>query len=700
MDNQINNNDAQNNHQEASSVQSELNALKRKYARLEKDNINVTYLYKQAMSLRDFNEREKEIQMRYNQMLRDNSPDDIFLLDTSLNVLLYTSSVRVKSGRDITDEPVLPIIKEMFGNGFAHEVESALNKMLQNYETAGADVNTYELHLETDGEKKSFYSVKISPALNSEGVLTGIVVLAHDNTEMHDANVRAGAATQAKSNFLANMSHEIRTPLNAIIGMMGIGKYAEEMDRKDYCFGKIEDASNHLLGVINDVLDMSKIESGKFELSLTEFNFEKLLQRVINVATFRIDEKCQKITVSVDKEIPEYIVGDDQRLAQVITNLLSNAVKFTPDGGSINVAAKFLGEEAGICTIQLSVSDTGIGVSPEQQTRLFTSFQQAESSTTRKFGGTGLGLAISKSIVEMMDGNIWLESSLGKGATFAFTVKVKRAQKKEEFVSDWKNIQILAADSDPVVLAFFKEIVELHGASCDTAVCCEDALRLREQNDAYDIYFVDHKILCINGLELAKVLKEKDPDKTHVVMLSKANRYEIEERRIAGRRDKALLKPISPSDVVDLINALSVADRQKIENIQDNDIMQFEGCRILLAEDVEINREIVLTLLAPITIDCAENGAEAVRMFAKAPDLYDMIFMDLQMPEMDGYEATRRIRGIDKNIPIIAMTANVFREDVEKCLEAGMNGHVGKPFDFDEVVKTLHRYLRARGVEP
>jgi len=480
--------------------------------------------------------------------------------------------VRIKSGRDVTGESILLVVKEMFGNHFVCEVETTLNNVLSNHQKSSADANTFELHLETDNKNKSFYSVKISPAFDSNGVLIGIIVLAHDNTEMHYANVRAEAAAQAKSNFLANMSHEIRTPLNAIVGMTSIGKYAAEMERKDYCFGKIEDASKHLLGVINDILDMSKIESGKFELSLAEFNFDKMLQTVMSVAAFRADEKNQKITVSVDKEIPEYIIGDDQRLAQVITNLLSNAIKFTPDGGSINVDAKFLGEEAGICTIQTSVSDTGIGVNPEQHTRLFTSFQQAESSTTRKFGGTGLGLPISKSIVEMMDGKIWLESSLGAGATFYFTVKVRQSQKKEEPVAGWGNI----------------------------------------------------------GTEI----------------------------------------------------------------VRGNDLERFRGCRILLAEDVEVNREIVLTLLESITIDCAENGAEAVRMFSEAPNLYDIIFMDVQMPEMDGYEATRRIRAMCKVIPIIAMTANVFREDVEKCLDAGMNGHVGKPFDFDEVLKTLHMYIK------
>ena len=681
------------------SVQSELNVLKRKHARLQKDYENVTHLYKQAAALRDFNEKEKEIQMRYNQLLRDNSPDNIFLLDTKLNILLSTSSVNKRVGRDITGEPFLPLVKERFGDDFACEVESVLFTLLLHYKNASIDTNTYELQVERSGEQKTFFSINISPALDNKGELTGIVVTAHDNTEMRNANVRAEAATQAKSNFLSNMSHEIRTPLNAIVGMTSIGKSAADIDRKDYCFTKIEDASNHLLGIINDVLDMSKIESGKFELSPIEFNFEKMLQRVVNVVTFRADEKQQEFMVSIDKRIPEILFADDQRLAQVITNLLGNAVKFTPEGGSIRLSAKHLNEESGICTIQIIVSDTGIGISPEQQTRLFTSFQQAESNTARKFGGTGLGLVICKSIVEMMGGHVWIESELGKGATFSFTIQVKRVEKEVEFIPDWNNARILVVDDDPVILEFFKEIAELYGAYCDTALCGEDALRLREQNGAYNIYFIDYKMPDMNGLELTKIINEKDFDKYYVVLISGAARSEFEEEAIEASIDKILAKPIFPSDIVDAVNGFLGIDRQRIEEVQDNYADQFEGRRILLAEDVEINREIVLALLEPslLTIDCAENGAEAVRMFCDTPDRYDMIFMDVQMPEMDGYEATRRIRALDvpkaKDIPIIAMTANVFREDIEKCLEIGMNGHVGKPLDFDEVIKVLHMYL-------
>jgi len=416
-----------------------------------------------------------------------------------------------------------------------------------------------------------------------------IMVLIKVDADRNKSNLE----NKHKSAFLANMSHEIRTPMNAIIGMVTIGRSVSDVERKDYCLSKIGDASNHLLGIINDILDMSKIEANKFSLSPVEFIFEKMLQRVVNVINFRIDEKAQKLSVNIDKDIPKRLIGDDQRLAQVLTNLLGNAIKFTPEKGSITINARFVKEEDDVCTIQIGVSDTGIGISPEQQARLFQSFEQAESNTTRKYGGTGLGLAISKNIVEMMGGEIWINSEVGKGSTFTFTVKMKRA-------------------------------AEITDESVNT-------------------------------------------------------------------------------------------NKQQAEKIGANTGV-FAGRRLLLVEDVEINREIVQSLLEPtqLQIDCAENGAEAVRIFTENPDKYDIIFMDVQMPEMDGYDATRRIRAFEKQrnsntesaketpkqlsgqpkgVPIIAMTANVFHEDIQKCAESGMDSHLGKPIDINEVMSKLHAYL-------
>ena len=386
----------------------------------------------------------------------------------------------------------------------------------------------------------------------------------------------AQIATRAKSTFLASMSHEIRTPMNAISGMVTIGRASETMERKDYAFDKIETASTHLLEVINDVLDISKIESGKLELSPSPFNFPEMIRRVKDVVSHRMEEKNQKFAIKTDPEIPNILVADDQRIAQVIINLISNACKFTPDGGSIALSAKLEDRDEIGVKIKIDVTDSGIGISPEQQSRIFNSFEQAENDTTRKYGGTGLGLAISKNIIEMMGGYMWLESEVGKGSVFSFVIKTG-------FLPD------------------------------DQAEIEQDDKKSEDEN----------------------LLWETD----------------------------------------------------------------LTGKQILLAEDVEINREIVITLLEPtkLMIDSAENGLEAVNMFKNDPEKYDLILMDVQMPELDGYDATRQIRLLDnahaKTVPIIAMTANVFREDIERCLEAGMNGHIGKPIDLDDVLKELRNYL-------
>jgi len=516
----------------------------------------------------------------------------------------------------------------------------------------------------------------------------------------------ATSASRAKGDFLANMSHEIRTPMNAIIGMTNIGKSATDMERMAYSFTKIEDASKHLLGIINDILDMSKIEAGKFELVPVEFDFEKMLQRVVNVVHLRADEREQKLTVHVDRDIPQFLFGDDQRLAQVITNLLGNAVKFTPEKGTIGLNTYYSGEENGICTIKIAVTDTGIGISPEQQVSLFQSFQQAETNTSRKFGGTGLGLTISKSIVEMMGGEIDVESEIGKGSVFTFTIQIKRSEKKGHIYSgqriDWKSVRVLAVDDDVYILEEFKNIMNGFGASCDIAESAEDALRLVEQDGDYNIYFVDWKMPDIDGIELTKELKkrkhtQRDPI---VIMISSAESSLIAAEAKEAGVEKFLQKPLFPSTIADIISEYLYLEVQQPEEAVINISGIFDGHHILLAEDMEINREIVLALLEPtnIVIDCAVNGVEAVRMFSNAPDKYEMIFMDLQMPELDGYQATKAIRALDlpraKTIPIVAMTANVFKEDVEKCLEAGMNGHVGKPIDFNEVISQLRLYIQ------
>lgn len=524
--------------------------------------------------------------------------------------------------------------------------------------------------------------------------------------ELVAAKELAERSSMAKGEFLSRMSHEMRTPLNAIIGMTSIAKSSNELEKKVYCLQKIEDASNHLLGVINDILDMSKIEANKFELSSEEFVFEKMLMRVVNVVNYRIDEKEQNFIINVDKDVPYALIADEQRLAQVMTNLLANAVKFTPEKGLISLFARKVAEEDDICTLEVEISDTGIGISPEQQAKLFTSFEQADGSISRKFGGTGLGLAISRSIIELMGGEIWVRSEVGQGSTFGFTIQARKGSDgRQHLLSpgvDWESLRVLAVDDAPEVREYFLNLASSVGLSCEVAATGFEAIKRIEENgeNPFNIVFADWKMPGMDGIELTRHIKGNFDTKVVVIMISAYEWDVIEKDARAAGVDRFIPKPLFSSVIVDCINACLSPSKWSREE-KDSRIGEgaFIGRRILLAEDIEINREIVLSLLqhTGLEIDCAENGADACRMMFDNPDAYDMIFMDIHMPEVDGYEATRRIRAHEhpraRALPIVAMTANVFREDIEKCLACGMDDHIGKPVDLHEIYEKLKRHL-------
>ena len=520
--------------------------------------------------------------------------------------------------------------------------------------------------------------------------------------DLVDAREKALAGTHAKTNFLSNMSHEIRTPMNAIIGMTTMAKLAEDAERKNYCLHKIEDASIHLLGLLNDILDMSKIEADKFELSNVDFYFEKVLQKAVNIISYKINEKSHKLSIQIDKHIPQALHGDDNRLLQVITNLLSNAVKFTPENGSVTVKAELVNTIEGKCNIRISVTDTGIGISSEQHKKLFSAFQQADSSTSRKFGGTGLGLAISKRIIEAMGGQIWVESELGMGSTFSFEVELETViynQSEIPVYQSKEKLLALVVDDDADNRKIWPEIIYQLNLNCEIVNSGEAACRLIEAGNSYDIFFIGRSLPAMDGIALTKHIKASAANDPLLVMI--INRLQdIEPEAKAAGVCRFISKPLFMSDIADCINTFFAPEAAPADEIVFTDNC-FAGHHILLAEDVEINREIVIAMLEPsgLTISCAKNGLEALNMVENNPDKYDLILMDIQMPEMDGVDATKNIRALKSSaakIPVIALTANVFNEDIEKYISAGMNTHLGKPFEYDEMIKLLGIYLPSK----
>lgn len=647
---------------------------------------------------------EKKKQDNYMVLILENSPDIIMLFDRD-GRFEYCTDVFLRMARIpgfglIKGRYYYDVFSKFMRDEWLMRSDELFRKTVENKEPIEleevADIGGH-------GDPK-VYSMHLTPMINDEGIVEGAMLLMHDVTELRSAMEDAEKASTAKSVFLANMSHEMRTPMNAIIGMTNIARSSNDIAKKDYCLEKIDGASKHLLGVINDVLDMSKIEANKFEVAYLEFNFEKMLIKATNVINFRVDEKQQTLNVLVDRNVPLTIIFDEQRVSQVITNLLSNAVKFTPEGGTITMNAGLIDENDELCTIKISISDTGIGISEEQQKRLFKSFEQADSGISRKFGGTGLGLAISRKIVEMLGGRIWVESEIGKGSDFYFTITARRGMRSRESLLNpgvnWNNMRILVVDDSGDIREYFAEIARRLELICDVARDGFDAWKTIEENGPYDIYFVDWKMPGMDGIALSRLIKEKQSGKSVVIMISASEWGEIGEEARNANADKFLQKPIFASTIADCINEILGPDVAGAEDIDLNDEKGlFAGRRIILAEDMEINREIVIEFLAAtdIVIDCAETGLRAIELFEKDPDSYDLILMDIHMPEMDGYEATRRIRALDmpraSNIPIVAMTANVFKEDIDRSIEVGMNDHIGKPLDFDEVFSKLRRYL-------
>ena len=525
--------------------------------------------------------------------------------------------------------------------------------------------------------------------------------------------IEADKASRTKGEFLANMSHEIRTPMNAIIGICLLALKTDLTPKQSDYLTKIQSSANVLLEIINDILDFSKIEAGKLDMESVTFNLDDAIKNIFSMVTIKAEKKGIEVLLITDNKVPLTVIGDPLRLGQIITNLTNNAVKFTKQG-EIIVKISLLKEKNDKVVLRFSVEDTGIGMTEKQQTRLFKSFTKADGSTTRKYGGTGLGLAISKSLVEMMNGEIWVKSKLGHGSCFVFTAEFDKAHDaKERSIMpsvDLRGMRVLIVDDNMMSRTILAEMLTSFSFLVTTACSGQEALtvlkNVGKNEKPVRLVLMDWKMPDMDGIETAKLIKDNCPDEKapKIIMTSAFDKDDVMKRAMSAGITAFLQKPICQSAMFSTVmetfgempgsnsDNLKKKTTKKVQSVK-----QIQGAKILLVEDNEINQQITQEILekAGLVVEIASNGKEAIEAASRSAP--DAVLMDIQMPVMDGYETTRVLRNHPdlSDLPIIAVTAHAMSGDKEKCLSAGMDAYLTKPIDPDQLFDILAQLIKS-----
>ena len=525
------------------------------------------------------------------------------------------------------------------------------------------------------------------------------------NRALSEALAAAEEANKAKTAFLSNMSHEIRTPMNAIIGLDSLALQNETLpaETREY-LEKIGESAHHLLGLINDILDMSRIESGRLLIRKEEFSFRNMLEQINTMVMSQCAEKGLHYECRVIGGVSDYYIGDDMKLKQVLINILSNAIKFTDAPGDVTLTVERTAVFGDHSTVRFRISDTGIGMERAFIPKIFDAFTQEDSSRNNKYGSTGLGMAITKNIVELMNGTISVESEKGVGTEFTVIVTLNNSDQKgpvTNYISP-NDLRILVVDDEEIAAEHARIVLDEVGIKADTCYDGQTAMHMLElqhaKHEPYSLVLLDWKMPDMDGLEVAKEIRKLYDKETTVIILTSFNWDEILDEAIHIGVDSFLAKPLFASNVLDEFER--VARKNNMSLYKEKKRARLKGRRILMAEDVFINAEIMrqIIMAREAEIDHAENGKLAVDTFAESPaGYYDAILMDVRMPEMDGLEATAAIRALDrpdaKAIPIIALTANAFDEDVQRSLQVGMNAHLSKPVEPEHLYQTLEELI-------